>query len=195
MKAWKIILGLLLTVVISLPVMADSVKWKKNMLLIYVPQDEYAPQMKNAFAEWQSKLRQKIQFYNSHITKSDTVKEDVNLNDIVVRFERVQGEDAKNEGSTTLVQMGSGAIKHADIVIKIKEPGEAEDANTKANNEKEISIIMQRQVGKALGLADSENIDSVMYNEVGLNQTILQEDVVRFFNQYNIPYYKPLNAK
>ena len=54
----------------------------------------------------------------------------------------------------------------------------------KAENEAEIYSIMLQQVGKIMGLQNSSNPQSVMYDKLQPKQTILQEDVDKVYTIY-----------
>lgn len=196
MKALKIILGFLFVVALALPVLAGG-HWKKNMLLIYVPEHEYSAMMNKAFKDWEGRLHQKIQFYNSRFSTTAARKDDINLVDIEVKFVEISGgEEAKNAGSTTFNSAQSGNFRHAVIVIELKQDEKFQkDAQAKAKNDDEIYRIMQHEVGRVLGLTSSANPQSVMYDKIEEGQTILPEDIENLYHLYNWPIYKPLSKK
>jgi len=197
-NALKIFLGLLLIMIFALPNFAQgNARWRKNMILIYVPNHEYESMMTSAFKEWESNLKQKLQFYNYRASKLTNQKDSQAIIDIDVNFSSISGEDAKNSGSVSLQQAGSGAIRHASITIVLKELDEetVADPEVKAKNEAEIKTIMLQQVGKSIGLGMSENPQSVMYKEIQDDQQITQEDIDNVFVLYNWPVYRPLKRK
>ena len=180
MNALRIIFGFLLLVVMAVPVMAqEPTHWNKNMLLVYIPEgNEYTKFMERAFDEWQSKFSRKIQFIKTNFYR------DVKLAEIEVQFRQVVGEDAKNSGTTSLSGK-TNAYRHGTIVITTKYDEEFEnDPAKKAENDEEVYGIMLHQVGKVMGLPDSTNPQSVMYNEVKPGQEILSEDVEKVYSLY-----------
>ena len=193
----KTLFGLLLLVVLAIPTLAqEGARWRKNMILIYVPDHEYNSMMTSAFKEWEGNLKQKLQFYNYRESKLTNQKDGQTLVDIVVKFDSVKGEEAKNSGSVSLSQAGSGAIRRAEVTIVLKEDEKLlDDEEAKEKNDKEIKTIMLQQVGKVIGLTTSENPQSVMYKEVQENQQILSEDVEKVFTLYHWPYYRPLKSR
>ena len=197
-NALKFFLSFVFVVIFSLPNSAFAeTRWRKNMLLIYVPQHEYEAKMNSAFKDWESRLRQKIQFYNTRLSKTAAQKENLNLVDIEVAFQTSSGEYAENAGMVNCNLAGSGAFRYAQIVIVLKELDDATKADPVAmkKNEEEIYTIMLRQVGKALGLADSPDPNSVMHEIVGENQTITQQNIDDMFTLYRWPVYRPLKSK
>lgn len=196
-NALKIFFSLVLVMVFALPLMAqEGARWRKNMILIYVPDHEYEPMMTSAFKVWEGNLRQKLQFYNYRASKLTNQKDSQALIDVDVKFTSVSGEDAKNSGSVSLQQAGSGAIRHAEITIVLKQDEElSNDAEAKKKNDAEVKTIMLQQVGKAIGLGASQNPQSVMFEKVQENQQITPEDVEKVFILYHWPYYRPLKSK
>lgn len=196
MKALKIILGFIFALMLALPVLAGG-HWKKNMLLVYVPEHEYSPMMNKAFKDWEGRLHQKIQFYNSRFSTTAARKDDINLVDIEVKFVEISGgEEVHNSGSTTFNSAQSGNFRHAVIVIELSQDEKfKQDAQAKAKNDEEIYRIMLHEVGRVLGLTSSSNSQSVMYDKIEEGQTILPEDIENIYNLYNWPMYKPLNSK
>ena len=196
-NALKILLSLLLIAVLAVPIMAQGeARWRKNMILIYVPDHEYEPMMTNAFKEWEGKLRQKLQFYNYRASKLTNQKDSQAIIDIDVKFGSISGDEAKNGGFVSLQQAGSGAIRHAEITIVLKEDEKLlSDVEAKKKNDEEIKTIMLKQVGKAIGLGISQNPQSVMYDEIQENQVITPQDIENVFVLYNWPYYRPLKSK
>lgn len=192
--ALKILLSLLLIAVFALPIIAQGeARWRKNMILIYVPDHEYEPMMTSAFKEWEGKLKQKLQFYNYRASKLTNQKDSQAIVDIDVKFGLISGEDVKNSGTVSLSQAGSGAIRHATITIVLKQDEELlNDVEAKKKNDEEIKTIMLQQIGKAIGLSTSQNPQSVMYEKIQENQQITSQDVENVFILYHWPYYKPL---
>lgn len=193
-NALKIFLSLLLIAVFALPIIAQGeARWRKNMILIYVPDHEYEPMMTNAFKEWEGNLKQKLQFYNYRASKLTNQKDSQSIIDIDVKFGSISGEDVKNSGTVSLSQAGSGAIRHATITIVLKQDEELlNDMEAKKKNDEEIKTIMLQQVGKAIGLSTSQDPQSVMYEKIQENQQITPQDVENVFILYHWPYYKPL---
>ena len=193
-NALKIFLSLLLIAVFALPIIAQGeARWRKNMILIYVPDHEYEPMMTNAFKEWEGNLKQKLQFYNYRASKLTNQKDSQSIIDIDVKFGSISGEDVKNSGTVSLSQAGSGAIRHATITIVLKQDEELlNDVGAKKKNDEEIKTIMLQQVGKAIGLSTSQDPQSVMYEKIQENQQITPQDVENVFILYHWPYYKPL---
>ena len=193
-NALKIFLSLLLIAVFALPIIAQGeARWRKNMILIYVPDHEYEPMMTNAFKEWEGNLKQKLQFYNYRASKLTNQKDSQSIIDIDVKFGSISGEDVKNSGTVSLSQAGSGAIRHATITIVLKQDEELlNDVEAKKKNDEEIKTIMLQQVGKAIGLSTSQDPQSVMYEKIQENQQITPQDVENVFILYHWPYYKPL---
>lgn len=193
----KIFFSIFFLLIFSLPMMAQgNARWRKNMILIYVPDHEYNSMMTSAFKEWESNLKQKLQFYNYRASKLTNQKDSQAIIDIDVKFGSISGEDVKNSGTVSLSQAGSGAIRHATITIVLKEDEELlNDAEAKKKNDEEIRTIMLQQVGKVIGLSTSQDPQSVMYNEVQENQQITAQDVENVFVLYNWPYYRPLKSK
>ena len=193
----KLILSLCLLNILAFSSIAnEGTKWKKNMLLIYVPEHQYATMMNDAFADWQGRLKQKMQFYSTKYVKSSNVKENESLVDISVQFGSVVSDDAENKGTTNLVLGRTGAIRKANIFIEIKEdPTLVQDPVKFAENEEEIYRIMLQQVGRSLGLTSSQNPNSVMNDEIQKGQIILPEDVEKLYNLYNWPAYRPLKSR
>lgn len=182
MKALKIISGLLLFAGLALPVFAEGMHWNKNMVMVYVPQDEsYTAPMARAFAEWESKLGRKIQFFQTHNPR------DIRLAEIEVQFNKVSGEGAKNTGSTNL-QGQANAFRHANMVINAVYDEEIEkDPVKKAKNDEEIYRVMLHQVGKVIGLQSSANPESVMADKIQEKQAILPEDINNIYEIYGWP--------
>lgn len=188
MKPMKIILGLLLLCLLMLPACAQNERWKKNMLLVYIP-DNVQPctaLMNNAFSEWQANQKQKIQFLRTRVSR------DIPISDIEVRFNSVSGEDAKNFGQTDLATYQSGSIKHGVITINYKDdvPPELAEANNA-----EIYRVMLHEVGLVVGLTPSNNTQSVMYNDIKEGQKILPEDIENLYTLYGWPLYRPAKKK
>lgn len=182
MKAWKLFVGLLLLSGLSMPVLAEGMHWNKNMVMVYVPQEEgYTAQITRAFAEWEGKLGRKIQFFQTSNPR------DVRLAEIEVQFNRVSGEGAKNTGSTNL-QGQTNAFRHANIVINAVYDEEIEkDPQKKAKNDEEIYRVMLHEVGKVIGLPSSANPQSVMSDKIEEKQTILPEDIDNIYQIYGWP--------
>lgn len=182
MKAWRIILGLLLLSGFSLPVMAEGMHWNKNMVMVYVPQDqEYSPKITGAFREWEGRLGRKIQFFQTSNPR------DIRLAEIEVQFNQVSGEGAKNSGSTNL-QGQTNAFRHGNIVINAVYDEEIEkDPAKKAKNDEEIYRIMLHEVGKVIGLQSSSNPESVMCDKIEDGQSIQQEDIDNVYQLYGWP--------
>lgn len=182
MKAWKIIVGLLLLSGLSMPVLAEGMHWNKNMVMIYVPQNvDYAPQISRAFREWESRLGRKIQFFQTSNPR------DLRLVEVEVQFNQVSGEGAKNTGSTTL-QGQTNAFRHGNIVINAVYDEEIEkDPVKKAKNDEEIYRVMLHEVGRVIGLQSSSNPESVMFDKIEAGQTILPEDIDNIYQIYGWP--------
>ncbi len=182
MKAWKIIVGMLLLAGLSTPVFAEGMHWNKNMVMVYVPQQEnYSPQITRAFREWEGRLGRKIQFFQTSNPR------DARLVEIEVQFNQVSGEGAKNSGSTNL-QGQTNAFRHGNIVINAVYDEEIEkDAAKKAKNDEEIYRIMLHEVGKVIGLQSSSNSKSVMADKIEEGQTILEEDIDNIYQIYGWP--------
>ena len=193
----EIVLSICLICFFALPSYStDATKWKKNMLLIYIPEHEYALMMNQAFGEWQGKIRQKMQFYTTKFVKSTNIKDNDNLIDINVNFRTVNGENAQNTGSTSLTLGRTGSIRKAEIYIYIKEDAiHLQDVEAMKKHQEEVYSIMLQQVGKSLGLTSSQNPQSVMCQELQEGQTILSEDIESLYNIYNWAVYRPLKSK
>lgn len=182
MKALKIILGVCLLSALSMPVLAEGMHWNKNMVMVYVPQDEaYASQISRAFKEWEGRLGRKIQFFQTSNPR------DVRLVEVEVQFNQVSGEGAKNSGSTSL-QGQTNAFRHGNIVINAIHDEEIEkDPVKKAKNEEEIYRVMLHEVGKVIGLQSSSNPKSVMADKIEEGQSILPEDIDNIYEIYGWP--------
>ena len=179
MKLLKFFCGLLIALFLALPSVAGALHWNKNMIMVYMPADnEYTPMMQNAFKAWEGRFERKILYIMT------TFYRDVRLADIEVRLNPVTGEGAKNSGNTSLTP-AADFIRHGLITINYINDEEIQsNPQKKAENDAQIYRIMQHEVGKVMGLQNSGNEKSVMFDKIEAEQSILDEDIENIYLLY-----------
>ena len=179
MNLKKIFTGVFLALALAIPSFAQGLHWNKNMIMVYMPAaDEYTPMMQKAFKDWEGHFERKILYIMT------TFYRDVRLADIEVRLNPVTGEGAKNSGNTALIP-AADFIRHGVITINYINDEEIQsNPEKKAQNDAEIYRVMQHEVGKVMGLQNSDNINSVMFNKIEKGQSILPEDVQNLYVLY-----------
>ena len=171
MKNFVKILSLLFVLLFISFTGAYALKWNRATIMIYVPKDEvYAPLMQSAVYQWQGYTHRKLAFWITHEPR------DLRLVEVETVFNKNTDANAANYGSVNYTA-SSNFYRHAKITININENPEILN-NPEKNNENiaEIYTVMVKQVGKMLGVPESQDPNSAMYSKYQQGQKIMPSD-------------------
>ena len=136
--------------------------WEKPVIQVYIPQNEYAGMMLQAFQTWANKCNGRLNF--QYVLSSPA--------DIEVEFaDKTDGTDG-DIGSYSLTIKG-GTITKATITIA---------PNPQENSQNLIYTVMLHEVGHALGLKDSFRKLGIMSTPVLETQEIVNTDILKLYH-------------
>ncbi|MBO7672704.1 hypothetical protein J6S88_04765 [bacterium] len=164
---------------------AFALKWNRSLVMIYIPKDEpYAPDMKKAVNEWQSKTKKMSIMITPQVR-------DIPLVEVETVFNKISGENAQNKCAVTFSSTAN-YFRHAVITLDINNTPEIlADPEKKQENDAEVYALMLKSVGLMLGVPESNDEKSVMYKEYKKGQSILPSDVENLMDVYGWGVKRP----
>lgn len=143
--------------------------WKKEVILVYIPKDERATSMHNAFKRWANACEQKLNF--------QYIDDEKKANIVVEFTDKVNGSDGPL-GEYSLEIQGMEITK-ATIKIATKNP------QVRKYSKDYIFTTMLHEVGHAIGMAEADRKrSSIMHMPIDETQDIIISDKRNLYRIY-----------
>lgn len=151
---------------------SSSPHWTKSPINVYIPQDQYAGQMRSAFSKWQGVSGNRIKFQYTAKVKAD----------IIVEFtDKTDGLESELGGYSTV--MKGSSIDKGGIKIATK------SKLAKKRTSKYVYNTMLHEVGHVIGIPHNETKpSSVMNSKLDEKQDILKIDIRKLYTVYGWSY-------